>query len=291
VCSSDLPRLARGREGRMVKRVLGVTVVVILIGAAGAYVLSARQAPKDPAAQQSSSQPTDTSKMPLVNVTVVQIKPDLVNEWLEFQKTETIPALQKAGVRERTGVATVIGPSFEYVLLTPTTGFAARDQGNPIVKALGEDGARAYAQKNRRFIASQRTYVVRARTDLSLPPAQGSQLPVGVVSEYTVTPGHAPDFENYIKTDVMPANKQMKTGGSMVYQGLFGGEPNTFVVANLVRDFAELDKGPAITRAYGPAKAAAIQQKLAGFVTHVERTVSREVPELTFHTRSVSQNR
>ena len=275
----------------MVKRVLGLTVVVILVGL-GAYVVSAGQgAPKTTPAAQTTAPPTDVSKMPLVNVTVVQIKPELVTDWMEFQKSEAIPALQKGGVKERTGIATVIGAGFEYVLLTPATNFAARDGDNPIVKALGQDGARAYAQKNRRFVASQRTYVVRVRTDLSYQPDPTAQLPVAVVSEYTITPGHASDFENFIKNDVTPAHKQVKTGGFAVYQGLFGGEPNTFVVANLMKNFAELDSGPAITRAYGAAKAAAIQQKLAGFVTHIERTVSREVPELTFRTRAVSENR
>jgi hypothetical protein len=275
----------------MVKRVLGLTVVIILVGV-GAYVVSAGQsAPKTTAAAQTTAQPTDVSKMPLMNVTVVQIKPDLVNEWMDFQKSEAIPTLQKGGVKERTGIATVIGPAFEYVFLTPATNFAARDGDNPIVKALGQDAARAYAQKNRRFIASQRTYVVRMRTDLSYHPDPSAPLPVAVVSEYTLAPGHAPDFENFLKNDVTPAHKQMKTGGFLVYQGLFGGEPNTFVVANLMKNFAEIDSGPAIVRAYGAAKAAAIQQKLAGFVTHIERTVSREVPELTFRTRAVSENR
>jgi hypothetical protein len=275
----------------MVKRVLGLTVVVILVGL-GAYVVSAGQgAPKTTSAAQTTAQPTDVSKMPLVNVTVVQIKPELVTEWMEFQKSETIPALQKGGVKERTGIATVIGPGFEYVFLTPATNFAARDGDNPIVKALGEDGARAYAQKNRRFIASQRTYVVRMRTDLSYQPDPAAQLPVAVVSEFTITAGHAADFESYIKNDVTPAHRQLKTGGFAVYQGLFGGDGNAFVVATFMHNFAELDNGPAIARAYGPAKAAAIQQKLAGFVTHVERTVSREVPELTFRTRAVSENR
>jgi hypothetical protein len=229
--------------------------------------------------------------MPLMNVTVVQIKPDLVNEWMEFQKSDTIPTLQKGGVKERTGVTTVIGPAFEYVFLTPATNFAARDGDSPIVKALGQEGARAYAAKNRRFIASQRTYVVRVRTDLSYQPDPSAQLPVAVVSEYTITPGHTADFENYIKSDVMPAHKQVKSGGYEVYQGLFGGEPNTFVVANFLHNFAELDNGPAVTRAYGAAKAAAVQQKLAGFVTHIERTVSHYVPELSFHARTVSENR
>jgi len=279
----------------MVKRVLGLTVVIVLVGVASAHILTAGQAASTntaaPRGGQGGAQPTDVSKMPLMNVTVVQIKPDMVNDWMEFQKSETIPTLQKGGVKERTGIATVIGPSFEYVFLTPATNFAARDGDNPIVKALGEDGARAYAQKNRRFIASQRTYVVRVRTDLSYHSDAAAQLPIAVVSEYTIAPGRAPDFESYIKNDVTPAHKQLKTGGFGVYQGLFGGEGNTFVVATLMRNFAELDTGPAITRAYGAAKAAAIQQKLAGFVTHLERTVSREVPELSFRPRTVSENR
>jgi hypothetical protein len=277
----------------MVKRLFGLTVVVILVGLVGVYVLSARQTASKTAAgaQTAAAAAVDTSKMPLVNINVVQIKPELVDEWMDFQKSETIPALQKAGVKARTAVTTVIGPSFEYVFLTRPANFAARDGDNPIVKALGQDGARAYAQKNRHFIASQRTFVARLRTDLSYQPDPSAPLPVAVVSNYTITSGHGTDFETYIKNDVTPAHKQLKTGGFLVYQDLFGGEANMFVVATLMRNFSELDNGPAVTRAYGAAKAAAIQQKLAGFVTHVERTVSRQVPELSFQPKMVTENR
>src|SRR5207247_7609415 len=114
-----------------------------------------------------------------------------------------------------------------------------------------------------------------ARTDLSYQPDASAPLPVAVVSDYTITSGHAPDFESYIRNDVTPAHKQLKTGGFLVYQGLFGGEANTFVVATLMPNFDELDKGPAITRAFGAARAAAIQQKLGGFVTPIERKIGR----------------
>ena len=100
---------------------------------------------------------------------------------------------------------------------------------------------------------------------------------------------HAAEFENYIRTDMTAAHKQMKTAGFMVYQGLFGGDGNTFVVATLISNFADLDKGPAMVQAYGAARAASIQQKLSGIVAHVERTVSRQVPELSFRTRAVSE--
>ena len=274
----------------MVKRVLGLAVVVILVGLVGVYVLSARQAaPKGAASAQGA--PADISKMPLVNVNVVQVKPELLTEWQDFQKNETIPMLQKAGMKQRNAVSTVIGPAFEYVFLTPVANFAERDGDSPPVKALGQDGARAYGQKNRRFIASQRTYAVRVRTDLSYQPDPNAQLPLAVVSEYSLVPGRTADFENYIKTDLTPAHKQLKTGGFAVYQPLFGGNGNGFVVVTMLHNFAELDQGPALTRALGPARAAAVQQKLGGIVAHVERTVSREVPELSFKARTVSENR
>jgi hypothetical protein len=87
------------------------------------------------------------------------------------------------------------------------------------------------------------------------------------------------------------AHKQMKTSGLVVYQGLFGGDGSEFIIATLAHDFAELDKGSAMRLAYGAERAAAIQKKLAGVVTHVERTVVREVPELGFRTLTSSENR
>jgi len=276
----------------MVRRLAVVTVVGAAIWA-GAQVVAQQNAPakSTPAAQAKSAPSADLSKMPLMNVNIVQVKPELLTEWQEFQKNETMPMLQKAGVKERSASSTVIGPAFEYVFLTPMTSFADRDGEGPVVKALGQDGARAYGQKSRRFIASQRTYAVRQRTDLSYMPDPAAPLPIAVVSEYSIVAGHMPDFANYIKTDMTPAHKQLKTGGFVVYQLLFGGGGNGFVVVTLLHNFADLDKGPAITQAYGEARAAAIQQKLGGIVEHVERTVAREVPELSFKTRAVTQRR
>jgi hypothetical protein len=273
--------------------VVGSLVLVSLaLTCASQMAAQAPAAKSAPATQSKSAAPAKPSaaSMPRMAVTTVRIKPELLNEWTEFQKNETIPALRKGGAVERTAVATAIGESFEMTFLTPMKNFAERDGDNPIVKALGADGARAYAEKNRRFIAEQHTYVDTVRTDLSYQPASSAGAPRGiaVVSTYSLAAGHVPDFEAYIKADLTPAHKQLKTGGFVVHQALFGGDAGTFVVATLLPNFAELDKGPAIVRAYGQARADAIQQKLAGFVTHVERTVVRVVPELSFQARPMS---
>jgi len=264
------------------------SMVLVSLALASTPELTAAQAPaaKNTAAAQpkaAAAKLTGPLSMPHMAVTTVRIKPELVDEWMEFQKSETIPALRKAGVTERTVIATAIGESFEMTFLTPLKNFADRDGDSPIVKALGADGARAYAAKNRRFVAEQHTFVNTVRTDLTYQPARdAAPAGIAVVSTYSVAAGHIADFEAYIKTDLTPAHKQLKSGGFIVHQALFGGDSGTFVVAVLLPNFAELDKGPAIVRAYGPARADAIQQKLAGFVTHIERTVVRVVPELSF---------
>jgi hypothetical protein len=257
-------------------------------------VLSGKPAPgvqtKAPTAKPSAAAP-DLSKMPRMSVTMVQIKPELLPEWQEFEKSEAIPALQKAGVKQVTVFATVYGQAFEYGILRPITNFAERDGESPFVKALGQEGARSLSQKARRFIAGERSYVALLRTDLSYHPEPDAALPVVVVLNYSIAPGRAADFENYIRTDLTAAHKQVGTAGFTVYQGIFGGDGNTFIVGVLLHNFAELDKGPAVLRAYGPARADAIQQKLAGIVAHLERTVVREVPELGFRVRAVTEAR
>ena len=53
-------------------------------------------APKPAPKVQPAAEP---AKPEMLQITVLGIKPELVTEWLEFQKSETIPMLKKAGCR------------------------------------------------------------------------------------------------------------------------------------------------------------------------------------------------
>lgn len=280
----------------MVKRVPFLSALAFLVCASTATWHASGQTPPPktatpgakPAAMAKA--PAEMSKMPLIQVQIFQIKSDKMSDFIAMEKDEIVPALQKGGVKQRTAVATVFGPGGEVVFLTPLdqrlTGF---DGQNPFVRALGQDGANALLTKARAMIASGRTLVVRARTDLSYMPEPDAKLPIAVVSDYSVAPGRGADFEAYLRDDLQAVHKQARTSGFMVYQPLFGGAAGGFVVASLIHDFAELDKGPAAIRALGVTGAAKLQQKLAGIVTHVERTVSREIPELTFSVKASTE--
>ena len=218
----------------------------------------------------------------LLAITITHVKPELLTEWQEWQKSEVMPTLQKGGVKQRDAWQTVIGESFEYAMVTPLANFAERDGQSPILKALGEQGAQAYGAKNRRFITSVRTLVVAERPDLSHAPEMKEPPKLGVLSVMSIVPGKLADFENHVKTDVLPLQKQAQSVGYLVSQTIFGGDGNEFVTLTLVNSFAELDKGPAAVRVLGAAGAAKLSAKTGGIIAHVERSVIRYDPNLSF---------
>lgn len=121
---------------------------------------------KTPTVPQAAAKPA-LPKREMIQVTVVKVKPDLLNEWLEFQKNETIPMLQKAGATRRDAWQTgIFGDAGMYAFVVPIENFNQYDGDNPPLRALGAEGARAYAEKNRRFIVSSHTYAEQTRPDL-----------------------------------------------------------------------------------------------------------------------------
>ena len=68
----------------------------------------------------------------------------------------------------------------------------------------------------------------------------------------------------------------------LVNQTLFGGNANAYVTLTLRDSFADLDKGPVVTQALGQEGAEKLYKNLPpGTVVHLERSLSRFVPELS----------
>jgi hypothetical protein len=252
-----------------------------LLGMALWFVFAgSAQTPKERPAQSGS----DTTAPQLLSVNVVHVKPELLLEWQEFQKKETIPMLQKAGIREREAWQTIFGDAYEYAFVTPMANLAVRDETSPMVKALGEEGARAYGMKNRRFIVGSRSFVIRTRPDLSYAPSRSEPPKLAVISALSVAPGRTTDYANYVKNEILPIQKKAQAKGYLVSQTMFGGDGNQFVTLSLVDTFADLDKGPAAIRVLGEEGAAKLSAKTAGIVAHVERKIIRYDADLSFRT-------
>ena len=238
-------------------------------------------------AQKAAQTKTEGAAAPqLLGVNVVHVKPEMALEWEEFQKKEVMPTLQKGGIQQRDAWRTAIGEAYEIAFVTPMANLAARDEPSPIVKALGEEGARAYGAKNRRFIASSRSFVIRTRPDLSYQSTSSEPPKLAVLSSLSIAPGRITDYENHVKTDVLPIQKKAQSLGYLVSQTIFGGDGSEFVTLTLVNTFADLDKGPAAVRVLGPEGAAKLSAKSAGIISRTERIVIRYDPELSFKVAS-----
>lgn len=214
------------------------------------------------------------------SVSVVRVKPDMVTEWQDLQKNVVNPALKKAGVKERSVFETaVFGTSYEYVIVSPIASFAQYDEPmSPLRKALGEDAWRDYITKSRRCIVSVQTFADLSRPDLSYMGRTASMTgppKLAVVNTMSVVPGRAAEFENAIKTEVLPVMKKADVLGYFLNQTIFGGDGYGYTSIVFLDSFAELGKGSPFVRALGPEGASRFFAKFAGLISHQERVIAR----------------
>lgn len=234
---------------------------------------------KAPAKAQPAAAP---AKREMLQITVVKIKPELVTEWLAFQKNETIPMLKKAGIVRRDAWQTaVFGDGAMYAFVTPIESFTRYDGDAPAVRALGAEGARSYAEKNRRFVDATRTYAEQTRPDLGNDVKMTAPPKLALLSDVQIAMGKVPAYEALIKSDVLPVMRKAHLG-YVVTQTVLGGDVSSFTTLIFYDSFADIGLGHPFQRILGAEGERQLSTKAAGIVTHLERSVIRYVPELSF---------
>ena len=108
-----------------------------------ALIAVAALAPRTDAQQTTTAKPQTVAAQPapkaqpaakreMIQLTVVKIRPEMLDQWLEFQKNETIPMLKKSGVPAREAWQTAtFGEGFTYAFVTPIVNFADYDGDSP----------------------------------------------------------------------------------------------------------------------------------------------------------------
>jgi hypothetical protein len=217
------------------------------------------------------------------SVTLTTVKPDRVAEWIEIQKSQTIPMQQKGGIksRETWQSGAPFGEGNMYGVVTPIDNFATYDMPNLAQRMLG-DGARAYQDKLAALTVSRRTFAVQDRAELSIARAANAKIVAAILQDVTVVSGHAAQYEAYIKDDLLPLLKKDNTMGFAVSRTVFGGNANEYHEVTYLASFADIDKGPAQTRLLNATERTAMTAKLTPHVANVERTILRLVPDLSY---------
>jgi hypothetical protein len=229
-------------------------------------------------AQSQPSQGAPSAPQQSYQIRQTQINSGMAAEWEDFFKNDLIPLLKKAGTKQMsTWTTDRFGPAGTYFSTSPLQSLAELDTPNPLLKELAPTEIVVLISKMQRFVASSRTYVLAARPDLGIAPAQGYALKMGVLATFEIAPGRTDDFEKKIKAVVAIIGKTNAKGVLTGKVGL-GGNPNEYSMLVLFDSFADLEKfGPAFSKAMGEAKLA----PQTGIVMHTEYIVIHNIPELS----------
>lgn len=216
-----------------------------------------------------------------LSVTFTEVKPDKVAEFERLQKEELIPALKKAGYTERYAFTRAqFGHGNSYTFSTPIKDLAHFDDPSPVVAAIGQPAVDALLAKLAACQVSTRTEAYRYMPSISIPATDERKMFVLTINHFT--PGRKAEWTKYWTEEMAPAVKKAGLSGYAHYELLFGGDPNEVASLTWVKNFAQLDKGPALTAAIGDKAMSEITAKLpVGVVASVERSLMRSRDDLS----------
>jgi len=212
---------------------------------------------------------------------VTQVKPEMLNEWLDIQKNEVNPALKKAGVARRAVYRTRFGNTYEFVGITPLDKYAQLDQPNVIVRALGPEAAARLSEKSRKCVNGSRIFV--STQIANLRDAPDSPAPVIVTTRRRVAPGKRQEYLAFLRNEILPLLKKAKADGKIAGSsvsgrgfGSFGGEITS---TTYYPNFAGLD-GPGLFGSQ--AEATKVLAKGQGLSTLLETVVRERIADLSY---------
>jgi hypothetical protein len=110
---------------------------------------------------------------PIAVVTTIQLLPGRGQEFASITAADFVPAMKKGGATDYWVFATNFGgPIAERTIVQPLSKWADLDSPNPLVRAIGQEGAQKLNQKRVPLIASSVTTVLSYVADLSFgaPP-------------------------------------------------------------------------------------------------------------------------
>jgi hypothetical protein len=216
-------------------------------------------------------------------VTVTRIKADMITEWQDLQRTEVVPALKKAGIKERQVWANSVGNGFEFTVLVPFEKWALMDGPGPLVTALGAEGAARLNAKLRRCIEVTRTFMTNRVDEFNIAP--GNALVMRTVVR-RIQPGKMQEYQGIYRAEMFPGLQKAKTAGTIAGAAFAvrgaGAQAGEFTTTEYFNKFADLDAGSPLVAAIGQDAVNKINAKAGPLATTVQTIVRRRVADLSF---------
>lgn len=269
-----------------------VAAAALVLGVLSTTDVATQSTPKPAQTPSAAATATPPAAPVFLRLTIVEIRPEMVTDYVALQKSDTIPALQKAGLPFRDAWRTgQFGTGFMVAYVAPIKSFASLDEPNPVLKSMGEEAFRQYQAKMAKLIVSTRTYAIRTRPDLGIKTEGTPMAKLAVLASVEVVPGRAMEWETILKNEWTTALKKAGVANYAVSQVVFGGSAGQYHTLTPIENYAQLDKGHPITQSIGEAGMNKILAKMSASTRSVERFIIRYDEELSFRTQQTSDAR
>jgi hypothetical protein len=224
---------------------------------------------------QSNAQPRWTCS------TTTKVKPEMQREFEGYLK-QIMSAYKKAGVSWFITTQNVAGDMTEYTTVVPVTKLGDLDGPSVLVKVLGEKASRILSRNIARYYTSQtRQYA----TPLSALEINKADVPMGMYWMQTsilVAQGRMDDYLSWLQNDYRSALEEAGVAHFLVSRPIFGATGGEIVSMRMLKNLAEIDEGPVMTRALGVERARAVNAKSAALVLSSNTKIVRVRTDLTY---------
>ncbi len=190
-------------------------------------------------------------------------------------------AYKKSGVPWRQGwQMSMFGETYTMVMVTPVKNFAQFDGQGPMAGMSAADSVK-FQTLMRNAVESSRHQLVRYAPELSLNSGTMADPKFARVMTVRVKPGKMAEFEEAIKTMILPALQQAGIKDYWVDRMVLGGVSGEYTILTPFTKWAELDAYPPTDKLLG-ASFKAFMAKIAETVDSSDTLVAATVPELGY---------
>lgn len=229
-----------------------------------------------------AAQPAPTTTRLIVQI--VQLKPDMQDEWRAMQQNEVNPALKRAGITTRTVLETLFGDRPEYVTIRPLPSFGELDGPGLLQQTLGERAGDALTARLQATTVSDVRFIVNRQDEFTVGNLNA---PIRVTNYYEINPGAGDAYRAFLRDQVIPLNRRALENGRIAGFGvsIFGQGspvPGLWSQTTYLPNAAALD-GPGIApQILGEANAALLAARARELRTNNRVVVRRRIAELSY---------
>ena len=174
----------------------------------------------------------------------------------------------------------LFGETFTVAMVTPVKNFAQFDTPGPMAGLSAADSVK-YQTLMRNAIESSRHSLVRYAPELSINSGTMQEPKYARVMTIRVKPGRVAEFEDAIKTLLLPAIRQAGIKDYWVDRMVLGGVTGEYTTLTPFTKWSELDSWPSTEKLMGPSYKA-FMAKIAETVDNSETMTAATVPELGY---------